>query len=58
MSKKKDVDERSGMPIVGVVGTGQRRFAELLNALHHAEKDVDFGFLNDQFGTGGWYVSD
>ena len=54
MSKKKDVDERSGMPIVGVVGvagTGQRRFAELLNALRYAEKDVDFGLLNDQFGT-------
>ena len=61
MSKKKEEDKRSGMPIVGVVGvvgTGQRRFAELLNALHRAQKDVDFGFLNDQFGTGGWHVSD
>lgn len=58
---KKDVGEGSGMPIVGVVGvvgTGQRRFDELLKALRYAEKDVDFGLLNDQFGTGGWHVSD
>ncbi len=57
MSKKKDVYERSGMPIVGVVGTGRRGVAELLNALHDA-KGVDFELLNEQLGTGGWYVTD
>ena len=54
---KKDVDVGSGTSVVGVVGTGRRGVAELLNALRDA-KGVDFELLNEQLGTGGWYISD